>query len=206
VTRPYIHPTALVDSDAIGEGTRIWAYAQVMHHAQIGANCNIGSHAFIENGARIGNNVTLKNHVCVWQGVTIEDDVFVGPMVAFTNDVRPRSPRMAVVHERYSDPRNWLVPTVVQQGASLGANATILAGVRIGRYSMIGAGATVTKDVEPFALMVGCPARRVGYVCRCGQKLNGISTESTCAQCGTSLDLFADLLTAGTLLHDRTLP
>jgi UDP-2-acetamido-3-amino-2,3-dideoxy-glucuronate N-acetyltransferase len=148
----------------------------------------------------------LKNHVCVWQGVTIEDDVFVGPLVAFTNDLRPRSPRMAVVGERYADPANWLVPTVVEQGASIGANATILPGVRIGRYSMIAAGATVTKDVQPFALMVGCPARRVAFVCRCGQKLNGHPATSSCAHCGTSLESFANLLSPGTPLHDRALP
>jgi acetyltransferase-like isoleucine patch superfamily enzyme len=179
----YAHPTALVESETIGEGTRIWAYAHVLPGARVGANCNIGDHAFVESGAVLGNNITLKNHVCVWEGVTLENDVFVGPHVAFTNDRYPRSPRMPQVRERYAEKDRWLVQTVVEQGCSIGANATILPGVRLGRYCVIAAGAVVTKDVEPFALMMGAPARRVGTVCVCGQPLAVPSVSGSCANC-----------------------
>jgi acetyltransferase-like isoleucine patch superfamily enzyme len=157
-----------------------------MSGARLGRNCNIGDHAFIESGAVLGNNVTLKNNVCVWLGITLEDDVFVGPNVAFTNDRHPRSPRMAEVAERYARPENWLQPTVVERGASIGANATIVPGIRIGRYSMIAAGAVVTRDVPPFALVLGTPARQVGDVCRCGQQLIGSYCTAICECCGES--------------------
>jgi UDP-3-O-[3-hydroxymyristoyl] glucosamine N-acyltransferase len=110
------HPTAVVESEAIGEGTRIWAWAHVLPGARIGAHCNVGDHAFIESGAVLGDNVTLKNHVCVWEGVTLEDDVFVGPHAAFVNDLHPRSPRMAEVRDRYTDKEQWLVRTVLERG------------------------------------------------------------------------------------------
>lgn len=131
----------------------------------------------------VGNNVTLKNHVCVWEGVTLEDDVFVGPHVAFTNDRYPRSPRMPEVRDRYADKDLWLVKTIVEQGCSIGANATIICGVRLGRYCVIAAGAIVTKDVEPFALMVGAPARRVGTVCICGEPLAEPVKLARCSSC-----------------------
>ena len=180
----YFHPAALVESDDIGEGTRVWAFAHVMRGAQLGSNCNVGDHAFVEAGAKVGNNVTLKNNVCVWAGVTLEDGVFVGPNATFTNDRYPRSPRMPQAAERYSSPELWLSTTVVERGASIGANVTIVPGIRIGRYSMIAAGAVVTADVPPFALMVGSPAREVGQVCRCGQKLSGSYRTATCDACG----------------------
>ncbi|MEX2315992.1 MAG: acyltransferase [Pirellulales bacterium] len=180
----FFHPAALVESDQIGVGTRVWAFAHVMAGAVVGGHCNLGDHAFLESGATIGNNVTVKNNVCVWSGVTLEDDVFVGPNVSFTNDRYPRSPRMAQVAARYERPERWLLPTVVERGASIGANATILPGIRLGRYSMIAAGALVTADVPPFALMVGSPARRVACVCRCGRKLSGSYRAATCEHCG----------------------
>ncbi len=183
---PYIHPLALVETEEIGPGTRVWAFAHVMAGARIGRNCNIGDHAFVESGATIGDNATVKNNVCVWRGVTLEDDVFVGPNVAFTNDRFPRSGRMPQVRDRYASTAGWLETTVVERGASIGANATILPGVRIGRYSMVAAGAVVAADVEPFALVVGAPARRAGYVCRCGKKLAGDYRESSCDSCGES--------------------
>jgi acetyltransferase-like isoleucine patch superfamily enzyme len=183
------HPAALVESDQIGPGTRVWAFAHVMAGARIGSNCNICDHAFVESGASVGNNVTLKNHVCVWQGVTLEDDVFVGPHVSFTNDRRPRSPRMPQVRVRYERIANWLEPTVVEQGASIGANATIVPGIRLGRYCMIAAGSVVTSDVAPFALMVGTPARQFGDLCRCGQRLPGDYRSAVCRHCGESPQL-----------------
>lgn len=185
----YTHPTALNESDAVGSGTRIWAFAHVMPGAQIGHNCNVGDHAFVESGARVGNNVTIKNHVCIWEGVTIEDDVFVGPHVVFTNDLHPRSPRMKAAVARYAKRENWLEKTVVEQGCSIGANSTILPGLRVGAFSMIAAGSIVTRDVKPHALMMGSPARQVGVVCRCGKKTD-IQSETTCCECGTLLSDF----------------
>ena len=179
----YFHPAALVESDQIGPGTRVWAFAHVMRGTQIGSNCNIGDHAFVEAGAVVGDNVTLKNNVCVWLGVTLEDDVFVGPNATFTNDRHPRSPRMPQVRGRYERPDSWMLPTVVERGVSIGANATILPGVRLGRYSMIAAGAVVTEDVPPFALVVGSPARQIGDICRCGQRLSGDFRSATCTHC-----------------------
>jgi acetyltransferase-like isoleucine patch superfamily enzyme len=180
----YFHPSALVESAHIGSGTRVWAFAHVMAGGRVGDNCNLGDHTFVESGAVIGNNVTLKNNVCVWAGITLEDDVFVGPNVAFTNDRFPRSPRMPQVRERYVRPECWLEPTVVERGATIGANATVLPGIRLGRYSLVAAGSLVTADIQPFALVVGSPARQVADVCRCGQKLAGDYCTATCNHCG----------------------
>ncbi len=179
-----IHPTAIADGARIGAGTRVWAYAHILPGAQLGGNCNVADHVFVEGGASVGNNVTIKNNVCVWDGVTIGDDVFVGPNVSFTNDRFPRSPRMPQVRARYADRDRWLSPTHVGRGCSIGANATILPGVRLGRYSFIAAGASVTGDVAPFALVLGSPARPVGSVCRCGRRLQGGPSEATCEFCG----------------------
>ena len=185
----YFHPAAIVESDAIGAGTRIWAFAHVMAGARIGANCNFGDHTFVESGASIGNNVTIKNNVCVWLGITIEDDVFIGPNVALTNGRGPRSAGMPEVQARNQRTENWLLPTVVERGASIGANATILPGVRLGRYSMVGAGAVVTRDVPPFALVIGSPARIVGNVCRCGMRLSDSYQQATCDECGETPEM-----------------
>ena len=184
------HPTALGESKTVGAGTRVWAFAHVMCDASIGGNCNIGDHAFIESGAHIGNNVTIKNHVCVWQGVTIEDDSFIGPGVVFTNDKNPRSPRMSEAVGRYRKATTGLESTHVHRGCSSGANATVLPGVSLGQYSMVAAGSTVTSDVAPFALVMGVPAKQVGWVCRCGARVD--ERPATCPQCGYSLaDAFA---------------
>jgi acetyltransferase-like isoleucine patch superfamily enzyme len=182
----FIHPTALVESNLVGKETRVWAFVHILPGARIGDNCNIGDHGYIETGATIGNNVTVKNNVCVWEGITIEDDVFVGPNVSFTNDIFPRSPRMTAVRARYAERDNWLARTVIEKGSSIGANATIIGGIRIGCYSFVAAGATVTKDVEPFTLVVGCPARRVGHVCVCGGKMGPSFPLSACSKCGAT--------------------
>ena len=179
----FVHPQALVESDDIGAGTRIWAFAHVMRGARIGKNCNLGDHAFVEAGAVLGNNVTLKNNVSVWEGVVLEDDVFVGPHATFVNDLYPRSPRMPAVGERYAHKERWLVRTVLERGCSVGANATIVGGIRLGSYCLIAAGSTVTRDVEPHALMAGVPARRVGTVCICGQKLTEPVESPVCPAC-----------------------
>jgi UDP-2-acetamido-3-amino-2,3-dideoxy-glucuronate N-acetyltransferase len=148
------HETAIVESRSIGTGTRIWAFAHVLPGAIIGADCNICDHTFIENAVRVGNRVTVKCGVQLWDGVTLEDDVFVGPNAAFTNDPLPRS------NQHLQTP----VQTAVKRGASIGANATILPGLTIGERAMVGAGAVVTRNVPPCAIVTGNPARIVGYV------------------------------------------
>jgi UDP-2-acetamido-3-amino-2,3-dideoxy-glucuronate N-acetyltransferase len=166
------HATALVESENIGSDTRIWAFAHVLKGARIGKRCNLGDHVFVESNVRIGDDVTIKNGVAVWDCVTIEDKVFVGPNAVFTNDKNPR-----IAFHKTADE---FLPTVVREGASIGANVTIVCGVEIGRHAFIGAGAVVTKDVEDHAIMIGNPARKVGYMCECGNK---ISSELTC-ECG----------------------
>jgi UDP-2-acetamido-3-amino-2,3-dideoxy-glucuronate N-acetyltransferase len=183
----FVHPRALCESEQVGKGTRIWAFAHVMSGAVVGCDCNIGDHAFIETGARIGDRVTVKNQAMVWDGVEIGDDVFVGPGVSFMNDVFPRSPRMPLpaVLARYREQARWLVRTHVERGASLGARSAILPGLTIGAYAAVGAGAVVTSDVPPYALVVGAPAQRAGWVCRCGIRLKEHQTAAwRCPQCG----------------------
>lgn len=178
------HPLSLVESDQIGVNTRIWAFAHVMAGARLGANVNVGDHAYIEGGAVIGDNVTIKNQVCIWDGVTIEDDCFIGPRVTFTNDRHPRSPRMPEVANRYASPESWLCKTVVRRGCAIGAGAIICPGIILGAYSMIAAGAVVTRDVAPFALVIGSPAKHTADVCVCGQRLAGSFQQTTCTHCG----------------------
>ena len=186
----FIHEQALVETDDIGLGTRIWAFAQVMAGATVGRNCNVGGHSFIESGAVVGSNVTIKNHVCIWEGVTIKDDVFIGPHAVFTNDMFPRSPRMPEAAARYESTADWLRPTLVCRGASIGANATILPGLTLGAYCMIAAGAIVTHDVRPHALVAGTPARQIGTVCRCGVRLQD-GDNTICRQCGATAKIYA---------------
>lgn len=153
MTRAFVHPEASCESENVGEDTRIWGLAVVAAGATIGRSCNICSHTFIEGGAVVGDRVTVKNGVQVWDGVTLEDDVFVGPNVTFTNDPFPRSRQHP---DEYAK-------TVVSRGASIGANATILSPLTIGRNAMVGAGAVVTRSVPPNAIVVGSPARIAGY-------------------------------------------
>jgi UDP-2-acetamido-3-amino-2,3-dideoxy-glucuronate N-acetyltransferase len=179
----FCHPTALVETREIGRGTRIWAFSHVMAGAIIGENCNVGDHCFVETGAIVGNNVTIKNGNTIWDGVTLEDGVFVGPGVCLTNDLYPRSARLPHACERYHD-RDWLVPTRVKSGASLGAAAVILAGVTIGEYALVAAGAVVTHDVSPHAIVTGNPARLHGWACRCGLPLDLQDERARCDNCG----------------------
>jgi acetyltransferase-like isoleucine patch superfamily enzyme len=168
------HPLALAESRTIGPGTRIWAWAHVMEGARVGADCNIGEHCFIEKGAVLGDRVTVKNGVAVWEGVTVEDDVFIGPNAVLTNDLRPRS---KVYHTAVTRTR-------LKRGASIGANATLLCGITVGEYAMVGAGAVVTRDVPAHGLVVGNPARLTGRVCRCGEKLRARARAASCTSCG----------------------
>jgi UDP-2-acetamido-3-amino-2,3-dideoxy-glucuronate N-acetyltransferase len=155
------HPTSDVQSKRIGADTVVWQFSIVLPGATIGRNCNINSHCFIENDVLIGNNVTVKCGVFIWDGIRIEDNVHIGPNVTFTNDKYPRSKHSFEISE-----------TIVKHGASLGANATIIAGITIGEYALIGAGSVVTKNIPNNTLWIGNPARQKAYVCNCGQKLN----------------------------------
>ncbi|MCC7302119.1 MAG: N-acetyltransferase [Bacteroidia bacterium] len=156
-----IHPSAIVETDHIGEGTRIWAFVHILPGAAIGNECNICDHCFIEGNVRIGNHVTVKSGVHIWSGVNIADHVFIGPGVAFTNDLLPRSGN-----------KNFdLKETFIAEGASLGANASIRAGVRVGKYAMVGMGSVVTRDVPDFAMVFGNPAVFRAWVGRDGKKL-----------------------------------
>jgi UDP-2-acetamido-3-amino-2,3-dideoxy-glucuronate N-acetyltransferase len=186
--KAFIHPTALVETKQIGPGTRIWAFSHVLAGASIGANCNIGDHCFIESNVAIGDDVTIKNGNAIWEGVQLEDGVFVGPSVVFTNDLRPRSPRLADAAPRYAD-QDWLVPTLVRRGATLGAGAVILAGITVGEYAFVAAGAVVTHDVAPHALVVGIPARAGGWVCRCGSSLDLGPRSANCPSCARAYAL-----------------
>ena len=160
----YLHPNAIVESAQIGKGTRIWALSHILPGAIIGEDCNLCDQTFIENDVILGNRVTIKSGVQLWDGITLEDDTFVGPNATFTNDPFPRSKQYPASFSR----------TIVRKGASIGANATILPGLVIGQHAMVGAGTVVTKDVPPFAIVVGNPARIIGYA---QTKKNEINTE-----------------------------
>jgi UDP-2-acetamido-3-amino-2,3-dideoxy-glucuronate N-acetyltransferase len=152
-----------------------------MKGARVGSNCNIGDHSFIESGAIIGDRVTVKNGVSVWNGITIGDDAFIGPGVVFINDRYPRSPRMAGAPEvtyRYSDESRWLARTCIERGASIGAAAVLGPGLRIGTFAVVGAGAVVIKSVPAHRLVLGVPAREVGWVCACGLPIASMPANS----------------------------
>lgn len=191
----FAHPQALVESNDIGEDTRVWAFAHVMQGAKIGAHCNICDHAFVESNVVIGDGVTIKNGVAIWDGVTLGDHVFVGPNAVFTNDLNPRA-EVKKAHDQF-------VSTRVEEGASIGANATIVCGVTIGRYAFIGAGTVVIRDVPAYALVVGNPARQIGYMCECGETL----PESLLCVCGKRFESAArglrKIAAAETAMHAR---
>lgn len=168
----FVHEKAQVESDEIGERTRVWPFAYIMKGAKVGTDCNICPHAFIERGSVVGNQVTVKNGVQIFERVTIEDRVFLGPNMVFTNDPNPR------IGNR-KKPEDFL-PTRVRTGASIGANATIVCGTTIGAHAFIGAGSVIIRDVPAYAMMVGNPARRIGWMCICGTKL---SSDLVCS-CG----------------------
>jgi len=170
-----IHPSADVQTSAIGAGTCIWQFCVVLANARIGSDCNICSHVFIENDVVIGNRVTIKCGVQLWDGITIEDDVFIGPNASFVNDLTPRS-----------RPSSWkLSRTVLRRGASIGANSTILP-VTVGDWALVAAGTVVTRDIPSFALILGNPGRIAGWVCQCGLRLNFNSDHLARCSCGKS--------------------
>lgn len=174
----FVHESAYVDDGAtIGAGTRIWHFTHVMSGAVIGENCVLGQNVNIASRARVGNNVKIQNNVSVYDEVVLEDDVFCGPSMVFTNVVNPRS---------HVERKEEYKPTIVKRGATIGANATILCGVTIGEFAFVGAGAVVTQDVPPYALVYGTPARHQGWVCRCGVKLNFKEYAAECGACDSS--------------------
>lgn len=174
------HETAVIDDGAtIGEGTKIWHFTHVCAKAIIGAHCSLGQNVFIANNVKIGNNVKIQNNVSIYDCVTLEDDVFCGPSMVFTNVYNPRS-HITRKHEYRK--------TLVQKGATIGANATIVCGVTIGRFAFIGAGSVIKSDVKPYAIMVGVPARQIGWMCSCGVKLGPALANNIvhCDSCGNS--------------------
>jgi len=173
----FVHPSAFVDDGAeVGAGTKVWHFCHVMPGAKIGARCSLGQNCVVMPGVVIGDNVKLQNNVSVYEGVTLEDDVFCGPSMVFTNVGTPRS----AVSRRGEYER-----TLVRRGATIGANATVVCGVTLGRYAFVGAGAVVTRDVKDYALVVGNPARQVGWMCSCGERLAVAGGAAVCARCGT---------------------
>jgi UDP-2-acetamido-3-amino-2,3-dideoxy-glucuronate N-acetyltransferase len=191
MAEPFVHESSYVDEGAeIGSGTKIWHFCHVMPYARIGQNCNIGQNVFIQSEVVIGNNAKIQNNVSVYTGVILEDDVFLGPSMVFTNVVNPRS---------HVNRRNEYQTTLVKRGASIGANAVVVCGCTLGRYCFVGAGAVVTRDVPDYALVYGNPARIQGWMCQCGVRLNfhpeTDPTFATCNQCGDNYEKRGQVVT-----------
>lgn len=168
-----IHPTAVIDNEvSIGAKTKIWHFSHIMRNTVIGMMCNIGQNCVIGPDVHVGNGCKIQNNISIYKGVTLEDNVFCGPSVVFTNVINPRA------HIRRMDE---IKETLVKQGATLGANCTIVCGVTIGKYAFVGAGSVVTRNIPDYALVYGCPAKQHGWVCECGEKL---SSELLCPVCG----------------------
>jgi len=192
----YVDPTAVVDLPAdIGAGTKIWHFSHVMTDCKIGNKCNLGQNVHVASGVRIGNNVKIQNNVSLYGGVELEDDVFCGPSMVFTNVTTPRS---------HVNRRSEYERTLVKKGASLGANSTIVCGTTVGEYAFVGAGAVVTRDVPAFALVVGVPARQIGWVCKCGVGLELMHDAGSCSRCGLSYALSGSSLREMVSIENRS--
>jgi acetyltransferase-like isoleucine patch superfamily enzyme len=185
MNKVYVHPTAVVDKTAVlGDGTKVWHFVHVRENAEIGRNCVLGHSVYVGKGVKIGNGVKLENRANVYEGVKIEDKVFVGPHVTFTNDPYPRS---------FSS--DWkIVETLVKEGASIGAGSVVMCGVTVGEYAMIGAGSVITDDAPPHALMYGNPAKVRGFVCKCGRTLKKEEESRKfvlmkCSKCGEKYEI-----------------
>jgi len=183
----FVHESSFVDEPCqIGAGTKIWHFCHVMKDSVIGRNCNIGQNVVVSPGVRVGDGCKIQNNVSLYTGVILEDNVFCGPSMVFTNVVNPRSE--VVRRDEYKQTR-------VRRGASLGANSTIVCGVTIGQYAFVGAGTVVTRDVADYALVVGNPARQTGWMCRCGIKLQVEGEGTRCGSCGATYRMHAGMLT-----------
>lgn len=182
----FVDPSAKVDQPVtIGAGTHIWHFSHIMANSVIGENCNMGQNVHVASGARIGNNVKIQNNVSLYAGVELEDDVFCGPSMVFTNVINPRS---------FINRKQEYKKTLVRKGASLGANSTVVCGVTIGEYAFVGAGAVVTRNVPAYALVVGAPARQIGWMCRCGSRVELFEDQATCEACGQAYSIQNNLL------------
>jgi len=176
----WVHKTAEIQKGAkISKGTKIWHNCQILKGAQIGKNCIVGHNCFIGSKAKLGNGVKLESNTDVWDLVTLEDYVFVGPSAVFTNDLNPRAKYPKKKYPQYG---KW-IPTLVKEGASIGANATIVCGNTIGKWALIGAGAVVTRDINDYAIVVGVPAKIIGWICECGNKLKFKKEKAICKIC-----------------------
>lgn len=176
----WFHNTAEIQEGAkIGQGTKIWNNSQILKGAEIGKNCTIGHNCFIASRAKLGNGVKIESNTDVWDYVTLEDFVFIGPSAVFTNDLNPRAKYPKSKFPQYG---KW-IPTLVKEGASIGANTTIICGKTIGNWAMVGAGAVVVDDVPDYGIVVGIPARLVGWMCECGNKLNFQGGKAVCKVC-----------------------
>jgi UDP-2-acetamido-3-amino-2,3-dideoxy-glucuronate N-acetyltransferase len=179
----FVHESAYIDDGAtIGAGTKVWHFCHVLAGAVIGERCSLGQNVVVMNGTRMGNNVKVQNNVSIYEGVELEDDVFCGPSMVFTNVLNPRA---------HVSRRNEYRRTLVRRGATIGANATIVCGTTLGEYAFVGAGAVVAEDVPDYALVVGVPAHRIGWMCQCGERLPD-SGDGTCAACGSTYVAIAD--------------
>lgn len=183
MSKYFVHESSYVDDNVtIGEGTKIWHFSHIQSGAVIGDNCSFGQNVNISSNVKIGNGVKVQNNVSIYEGVELEDYVFCGPSMVFTNDLTPRA--------KYPKGSAGYKKTLLKEGATVGANATIVCGHTIGRWSMVASGAVVTKDVPDYALVVGVPARRIGWVCECGEVLR---KETTCKKCGRFYEIKGDM-------------
>lgn len=179
----FIHHTVEISENAsVGDNTKIWQHC-IIQDAKIGRDCLIGANVYIENGVEIGNRVKIKNNISLYSGVKCEDDVFLGPNCVFTNVINPRS---------FIERKHEFKETVVKRGSTIGANATIVCGHTLGEYSMVGAGSVVTRDVEPYSLVVGNPARKIGYVCECGERICFYNSIAKCNRCEKNYSLVGE--------------
>ena len=180
----FIHETAIVDEPChIGAGTRVWHFCHLMPGCRIGRDCSLGQNVFVASGVILGNHVKVQNNVSIYEGVEVEDDVFLGPSMVFTNVSTPRA---------HVSRKDSYQTTLVKRGATIGANATVVCGHTIGEYAFVGAGTVVTRDIAPHALVVGSPAKQLGWMCRCGERLGG---SLTCTHCGDSYERDGNALT-----------